>query len=700
MATKKKAAENAAPKKNLLSMIEGIEKDKGIRNIDLRPRDADYLSTGCLALDLIMGGGYFGGRVLQIYGPAGCLADDTFIRYEVRDAKGRRQNHKGGSIENLYRRFHGIPRGGQGYYQRPQTIGSLFYAPSVDDEGIIVKNRVIDVIKSGVKPCIKLTAADKRHVVVTKDHKFWVGDGFVAAGNLVVGSIVYVHNNVFHKKGQKQSKEQSEKRTYVYVKAHPVAAKKKVTEKTTGKAYWYHRLARYRAVVEASMNGLSYDEYISRLNSGDKTMQYLPVELAVHHLDEDFTNDALDNLVVMPRPDHDRLHSAERRLGQREPVPVAITAIEDAGERETYDICMAAPFNNFVANGFVVHNSGKSSLAMMSGKTLQRQKVPTLFRDHEGTTDPKYADALARSIGFDFNDSNGGFFRYSRPKDGVETYDLMLSVLQGMDDCDFGPPQVAFMIDSVATMPTRGEMESWESNKRMAQRAAMHSEWWGRLRTLISKKNASVIAVNQIRANPSPYAPPETRPGGNAWEFSTDNLVKVKKGKPIEVNGEVYQPMKFKTEKNKNFISHQEAEVFLNLGKGIDPASDVLQFLKLIGCLTKVKRAPAIVGLGKDFDGEFKSAASLEEAIREERNEAIKKPELGKETLYGACEALLKSGEALTRYMENKKKKVEGDAEEGEDAATTKASSVTDTDESPEGEDEAEEAPRLGNKKK
>lgn len=340
--------------------------------------------------------------------------------------------------------------------------------------------------------------------------------------------------------------------------------------------------------------------------------------------------------------------------------------------------------------------AGKSTLALMSGKSLQRAKVPTLFRDHEGTTDPDYADALARSVGFNPSESVGGIFRYSRPKDGVETYDLMLAVLQSLPDCESGPPQVAFMIDSIAMMPTAGEMENWEKNKRMAQRAAMHSEWWARLRSLVSSKNAAVIAINQIRANPNPYAAPEARPGGNAWEYVTDNMVKVKKGKPVEVNGEVYQPMKFKTEKNKNFISHQEAEVHLNLGRGIDPASDVLQFLKLLGCYTKVqegkRKLPAIVGLGKEFDATFGSAAELEETIRKERAEALKNPEDAELTIYGRCEALLRSGKAREMYMDAKKNGVLPEKEEDADSATSKASSVTgdEADEDSEDEDQVD----------
>jgi RecA/RadA recombinase len=344
--------------------------------------------------------------------------------------------------------------------------------------------------------------------------------------------------------------------------------------------------------------------------------------------------------------------------------------------------------------------AGKSSISYMSAGQLHKRGVMTLFFDHEGTTDAKYI----KTLGMDMSNTDP-LVRYYRPNDGVQTYEMMLNVMQGIDDSDGGLPQVCFFIDSIATMPTRGEMENWEGNKRMAQRASMHSEWMGRLRTLISKKNVSVIAVNQIRANPSPYAAPETRPGGNAWEFATDNLLKVRKGKPVEVEGEVYQPMKFKTEKNKNFISHQEAEVHLNLGRGIDPASDVIQFLKLTGCLTKVGKKQVINGLGGEFDGlEFAGASALERAIREERQEVLANPKLLEESIYHACSKLLLSGGAIKRYMDEKKTTRADASEEDEESATKKASSVMASDEEA-SEDVAEEAseeeaPKLGKKKK
>jgi hypothetical protein len=72
--------------------------------------------------------------------------------------------------------------------------------------------------------------------------------------------------------------------------------------------------------------------------------------------------------------------------------------------------------------------------------------------------------------------------------------------------------------------------------------------------------------------------------------------------------------------------------------------------------------------------------------------------------VYHACEKLLLSGTAVKLYLDQKRKgKTEKPKEEGEDSATTKASSVMDDDGAADGEVEAEEEidekPKLGKKK-
>jgi hypothetical protein len=78
-------------------------------------------------------------------------------------------------------------------------------------------------------------------------------------------------------------------------------------------------------------------------------------KLEVHHLDEDRNNNDIDNLIKVCITCHARLHHGWH--AGKSVFPSIITNIEYVGMEETYDIEMEAPFHNYVANGFVVHNS-------------------------------------------------------------------------------------------------------------------------------------------------------------------------------------------------------------------------------------------------------------------------------------------------------------------------------------------------------
>lgn len=295
-----------------------------------------------------------------LYGSSGCLDEDTYLAYQIRTKDGKRQNVKGGTIKRLFHRFHGIPHGGKGSYQRPETEDSSFYLQSVDDAGRVFHNRVVGVVKSGVKPCFRVETKDG-DIVATADHKFMVDGGFKPCGDLVVGEFVFVHNKT--RWAHLQERVDKGTRAMLYLKQHPTAPKKVVKDAARGYANEYFVVPRARAVVEAAMNGLTLDAYVAACNAGKK-LEVLPKSCDVHHRDEDRTNDALENLEVLHWRDHIKEHHQENiersRFGA---VLSEILSITPVGERETYDVQMAAPYNNFVAAGFVVHNSGKTMAA-------------------------------------------------------------------------------------------------------------------------------------------------------------------------------------------------------------------------------------------------------------------------------------------------------------------------------------------------
>lgn len=297
------------------------------------------------------------GAVL-LCGAEGCLAASTHIPYDVQNERGERRNSKGGTIERLYHRFHGIdPPSGKGQYLRGLD-NAQFFVSSVNDEGRILKNRIVDVVKTGTRPCFRVETALGFVVVATADHKFWIGSRYVPTSALRVGSHVYVHNNTRYTKQDKTR----QARPAVCVKHHPHGSVKDVFDKKTGNTYSYKRLPRSHLAVEAHMNGLSYKEYRKRLNDGDLDgLQFLGHDVHVHHVDENFRNDDPANLMVLDPKDHNRQHAIEQHNNLRfVAVRDTIVSITPVGERETYDIKVQGPFNNYVANGFVVHNSGKS----------------------------------------------------------------------------------------------------------------------------------------------------------------------------------------------------------------------------------------------------------------------------------------------------------------------------------------------------
>jgi thymidylate synthase ThyX len=81
-------------------------------------------------------------------------------------------------------------------------------------------------------------------------------------------------------------------------------------------------------------------------------------KLENHHIDSNPSNDALENKMTLCVPCHKLIHKGPTVLHV---VADEIVSITHIGKEETFDLEMAAPYHNFVANGFVVHNSVESS---------------------------------------------------------------------------------------------------------------------------------------------------------------------------------------------------------------------------------------------------------------------------------------------------------------------------------------------------
>jgi len=589
---------------------------------DTEIQPVDVVSTGSMALDHALGvGGFPLGRIVEVYGPESCLDAGTFVSYEVRMPDGHRANHKGGTIERLWERFHGrhASGDGRGKYLRPATVGARFFAASINEDGRVFQNPIVDVVATGEKPCFELVTLGGQRVVATAEHKFFTGEAYVELATLEPGQRVMVHNNTPYRKAEvDQLTEPERERVYLYVAAHPVAGVKVVRpnagrSKGRGYEYTYYRLARSRAVVEAEMNRLSLDEYVRRLNACElEGLRFLEREQHVHHKDEDHTNDMLSNLMVITPEEHGRLHALERHNNLRfAAVPDVVASVVPVGSRRTFDLRMESPFNNYVADGFVVHNSGKTTLALHAMAEAQKRGLVCGFVDAEHALDVGYAKAL-----------------------GVVTDDLLLSQPdngeQGLDMVErlIEAGAGVVVVDSVAALVPKAEIDGDMGDAHMGLQARLMSQAMRKLTGVTFKSNALVIFINQIRMKIGVlYGSPETTSGGNALKFYASVRIDVRRiGKVGEDKVTTGVHTRAKVVKNKLAPPFREAEFDITFGKGIDRDLDLLVVAEALEVVDKAgswysfageKLAQGREAVGAVLAGNPELRAKLEAAVRE-----------------------------------------------------------------------------------
>ena len=288
-----------------------------------------------------------------LHGTQGCLSGDTRLEFN----RGARPSGRSLTVKQAYEKWTGQFKQGTGL-GKSWDMSLTTRTKSVKDGMTIGFHEVFSIVESGVKPLFKLTTNWGRTIRVTELHPFMRPDGsFTPLNELNVGDEVVVEgsakNHVPAPKGRKP------RHTTHSVPYHPHGWRQVIGGRD------YKRVHTARLVVEADMNDMELSELVAILRTDPSraaTLRFLPPSQIVHHMDENPMNDALENLVVIDKLNHDKHHAKEIGLGTISTRIEIIKSIKTDKTEMTYDVVMKAPYHNYVANGFVVHNTGKGVL--------------------------------------------------------------------------------------------------------------------------------------------------------------------------------------------------------------------------------------------------------------------------------------------------------------------------------------------------
>jgi len=260
-------------------------------------------------------------------------------------------------------------------------------------------------------------------------------------------------------------------------------------------------------------------------------------------------------------------------------------------------------------------SSGKTTLALHILAEAQKRGGIAAFIDAEHALDPEYA----KKIGVNTKE-----LLISQPDTGEQALEICETLVRsgGVD---------VIVIDSVAALVPKAEIEGDMGDSHMGLQARLMSQALRKLAGIIHKSNTTIIFINQIRMKIGVFfGNPETTTGGNALKFYASVRIEVRRAAQIKQGDKIIgNRVNTKIVKNKIAPPFKTCEFDIMYNEGISIAGDLLDQGVLHNVITKNGNSYSFgetkMGVGRETAKSFlKAEKKLQVEIRKQIMAAVK----------------------------------------------------------------------------